>query len=122
MYVIYMLRLRIWYVFFTYSTTQFGLTTLQVLYSPLWLHESDNKELHCSKSEYSPSFQNIMASHLQRIASSLLILFFPGTFPFHCFLSFTQLTLEKMIFCQQITIEKKLYAIIPSFLLCLYST
>lgn len=43
---------------------------------------SDNKELQCHESEYSSSFQNIMASHLQRIASSLLILFSPGTFPF----------------------------------------
>lgn len=43
---------------------------------------SDNKKLQCHESEYSSSFQNIMASHLQRIASSLLILFSPGTFPF----------------------------------------
>lgn len=97
--------------------------TFQVLYRHMWVVTIglDSTELDCHKSEYSSSFQNVMASHLQRIASSFLSLSFPGTFPCHFFphpsyLVFTQFILEKAIFCEKVTIQKKSYTAVSVFL------
>lgn len=110
-YVYMMLRLGIWYAFSTESTFQFALTTLYVFCSHKWwvimVLESTRAELW---QIWIFEFQSIIVSKLQKPASSLLIFFFPGTYPFtvphHLYQLCTQLILERTISCQQTTTHK----------------
>lgn len=104
-------RLGIWYVFSTKSTFQFALTTFYVFCSHKWwvtmVLDSTRAELWQIRIF---EFQSIVVSKLQKTASSLLIFFFAGTFPFtvlhHLYQFCTQLILEKTISCPQTTTHK----------------